>query len=271
MNQPELNVNDIINLLDEVRESSSYEVITSKKNKIKFLPMSAEDQKNLIKVMVDSPLYNSKFAVKIYDILGKTYVGEDKFIDLDLSILDRDIILIKCRAENSGDEYEIPLEKEDKKPKVSLNKHLQSLKFKELEDSNVVDGDISVVINYPTIKKDYELEKYLEKLIDVTMSKDNATASEIKGLISHLFIVNVIKYIKTVTIRDSVIAYDGLTTSDKLKITANLSSLLIQKITKEIDFKFSKPLKAIKTIKYGPKSDQKEHIISIDNSFFVTG
>lgn len=263
-----INVNDIINLLDEVRSNSSYEVITTKKEKLKFFPMSAEDQKTLIKVLIDSPLYNSKFSVSMYDILNNTYAGEEVFMEKPLSILDRDIILIKSRIENVGDSFSIKTEsKED--VSISLENHLKSLKISPPKDSKISVGDITVVLNYPTILEDFKLEKHLESIIDITTSKEKSGQAEIKGIISNIFIINIIKYIRSVKIKDSEINYSSLSVADKMKITQKLNNIVIRKITEEIDSVFSKPLIDIKTIKYTDSGEEKSHLLELDNSFFV--
>lgn len=268
MSSENLNIDDIMGLLDQVKEESIYEVKCVGGKKIKFYPMSSEDQKTLLTVLVDSPVYNNKFNTTIYSILAKTYIGLESFWDLNLTIIDRDLILLTSRAENVGDTYTF---KDDagEEHKISLKKHINSLKVTPAKPITVKDSGIEVSMDYPTIKEDYEIETAIASHID-RLSQIKGNQAEIKDVISTLFILNILKFVKTIKIKETVVNFSTLSVTEKVAISQKLNSILIKKLAEEIDNRFSKTLEEIKTIKYGDSVDPKTYSLTLDNSFFLS-
>jgi hypothetical protein len=267
MNQ---DITNILNLIEEVKTESKYSIKTSSDEILEFVPMTADDQKSLIKALVDSPYYSNIFNMTICEILNKCFIGDGSLFDKNLDQYDKTLLIIKTRSINIDDTLKETLKDSDGKDfekEISLEKHLKSIKSKKPLESIIEDGSYKIVLDYPKLKSEYEIEKYI---VSNLRKIDESDHFALKGLISLIFIANVIKYIKTLTVKETEFDFSSLTTLEKFKVGSSLSSSVIKKIVSEIDGKFSKGLDSILTAKFKYKGEDYDIKINIDNTFFIT-
>lgn len=262
-------ITNILNLIEEAKKESIYSVSISTGEVLEFTPMTADDQKNLIKALVDSPYYSNAFNITICDILNKCYVGGSLF-DSNIDLYDKTKLILKSRSVNIDDTIKSKFTNstgEEFEKEISIDAHLSKLKLKKPTESQIEDGAYKIVIDYPKLKAEYELEQYIVTQLKKIDENDQAA---LKGLISVLFLINVIKYIKTLTIKDTEFNFNELSTKDKIDVGSKLSSSVIKKIIEEIDNKFSKGVDEILTCNFKHKKEDFSIKINIDNTFFIT-
>lgn len=263
-------INDILNLIEEAKREEAYSVKLENGQEAKFVPMTAESQKQLIKALVDSPFYSNSFEVVINEILNETYIGETTFLESNLDKFDRTKILIKARSENISDTYIYAFKTEDGKSEekeISLTKHLEKTTIKKPETETISEGDFEIQLGYPTIGIEHDLEKEIVK----SLKKINPeNESEMKGHISTIFLINILKYIVSMKIKETTFGFGGLPVEQKIKIGSTLPSALVRKTTKTIDSVYAKAIEDVLSFKFKFKKEDYEGKININNTFFMT-
>lgn len=263
-------ITNILNLIEETKQESSYTVELNNKDNPVFIPMSAEDQKNLIKAVVDSPYYSNIFNVTIIDILEKTYINGGSILSKDIDQYDKTKILLKCRSVNIDDEYTKTFTDDEGKEfekKISLESHISKNTSKKPKEVKIEHNSYEIILNYPSLKSEYDLEKYI---VNQLKKIDESNQYALKGLIATIFLVNIAKYIQSIKIKDTHINFDSISAADKIKVTSPLGSTIINKIIKEIDKTFATGISNLLTYKFKHKSEDYSLKINIDNTFFIT-
>lgn len=250
-----MDINEILQLIETTKIEQTKEVWCPSLNRnIKILPLNASHQKDIIKSLMDNPTFNSNFNISIYEIL-KNVVNED--ID-NFTILDKKFLLLALRCYNINKFYK----------KIDLEKFIseKSETIKHPEDiSKIIDDSYEVKIGLPTLKTEFEFETFVNNNLQ-TLNKNDKNI--VKQILSHIFIINIISYIKELKIKDNLIPFESLDINEKLIIGSNLPSKLINFIINELDTNYGKVLNQVISFKEtGSKQIEK---IKIDGSFFLS-
>ena len=256
-----------------------------------FRQINTSQQKRLIKAIIDSPAYNTQFIFTLRGIIEENCVESININDL--TILDKLIIAIKMRAYSVGNDFELTFEipkikkpddkenaKEDENaPKtekitriINLNElldgRLEAIKIEPLtiKDANSV---YSVDCFMPTIFDEYTLENELHKL---NTSVDIKTENELRDTIGEVFVNELVKYIKTITIKDGdkIIEIDLKTVNfkNRLRILEQLPTSLTKSVIDYIST-VTKEFEKIILIKETINGTSFEQRLKIDASFFT--
>lgn len=282
------NINDILKLINRVNETFTYEIyIPSLSRNVMFRQINTSQQKRLIKAIIDSPAYNTQFIFTLRGIIEENCA--EKINVNDLTILDKLIIAIKMRAYSVGNDFELtfeiprikkPDEKEDENaPKTEkitrilnlnelLDGRLESIKIEPLtiKDAN---GVYSVDCFMPTIFEEYSLE---DELRNTNKSIEIKNESELRETIGEVFINEVVKYIKKISIKDkdNIVEIDLKTVNfkNRVRILEQLPTALTKLVVDYIST-VTKEFEKIILIKETINGTVIEQRLKIDASFFT--
>ena len=263
------NVADILNLIEETKKDSLYDVyIPSKGETYRLLPMTANDQKELVKALIDSPVYSNESNVKFGMILPSILPPELNINEL--TTFDKLFLAITIRKENIKDEYVAKFTDKDGKKfekEISLTKHLDKVgKVKHPEATEVKVDDIRAVLSIPSISSDLEFENFLAYQATSLKTIDE---TQLKNIISQLYITNIMRYIEVLEIKGTEIPFRLLPIQDKLQIGSALLSKFTKEAVNAIDEKFGKPTMNVVQYSFKHEGEQYDGNIAIDNTFFM--
>lgn len=263
------NVTDALSALEQVGRLSTYSVkVPSSEAELVFKELNAKQQKELMQSIVDSPFYRTRFILTIYKILKENYMGE---IDFNrLTILDKQIIILKTRIDCFSPVFEITTEAnvEDKKVDLLALYEAAQVQVTPLSSTVTIDGvPITVESALPTIKTEFTLENELHKTIEITDINNPETLRQTLG---NIFVGEISKYITGITINDSFIDFSPLKFKDRIAVLEKLPNKLTQKVVEYIDI-CKKQIDSITTVKLKEKDTEKviEEKIDIDGSFLT--
>lgn len=255
-----LKIDDIINLLDTANKSleSGFFIASNPENPIIVKPLNAHHSKNIIRSLIDGNFASTQFTLAIYNILKDIIT-----VPLtDLTILDKNLILLQLRQKNINDLIDVDLngtetiiENESEitqnkviNHKISINKMLSNFKKGRIfPTAETVDqSGYSVNINYPSIEEEYRFDDNFYKTKILPLKEDDMKGR--RALSAPIFINTIAQYIKIVTIGDKVIELSKRKIDERLAITEKLPTSLLMKIIEKIDEKFGKPINELTSI-----------------------
>lgn len=276
------NLEDVLNLIDRVNEVFSYEVwVPSLKRNVMFREINTNQQKRLIKAIIDSPVYNTEFIFALRQIIKENCA--EKEIDTDkLSILDKLMIAMKMRSVSVGDvlELKIPIGegKEPLRRGVSLTKLLDDLKNNVnipvvevfTDENNVYELKCSI----PTILNEYKLEHELRENSESREIKDY---DELRQSIGSVFVGEIAKYVNELSIAEkdkkTKIDLDNLSFKNRIALLEKLPEKVTKNVVKYIE-KVKKELDKVTLVKVNIGTEDepqiKEETFAIDGSFFTS-
>ncbi len=263
-------ITSILNLINETKEESKYDCfIPSLGKNISLFPLNAQHQKEFVKALVDSPYYSTIFNIKLIDIL-KNIISPSNEINVGtLNVFDKTLLTLKIRSENVGDNISSTHTDEEGNEftkNYSLKSHLTKLGEVKCPKSKTIEIDnYTLVLDYPTIDSEYEFEKYMETIL----SKVENTPKALKGVISNIYILNVLKYVKTLKIKDTEINFDELDVSEKVNIGYKLSVKITRAIIDVIDSHFGDAILKLLTYNFTHNKKPYSNTINISNTFFI--
>lgn len=271
-------ISSILDLIKQTEQESTYDIfIPSLGKSLKFLPMKASDQKELVKALVDSPFYSAMFNVKMFSIINNTLLPGQNINVGDLSSYDRQWINIQLRSHNVSvdyeEEFDYKLEYDSANTKEKFKKSINLLDHLEKKKSNkipapveIIDGDFSLIIGFPNLAAETALEQYIS---DKVFNIDENNPKSIKSIIAVYYIVNIIKYIKAMKIKSKEIPFEMLPINDKLSIAESLPTTLTRKIISKIDELYGKAVSDILEYTFTKNKNSYTGTINVDNTFFV--
>lgn len=271
MDQPQPTIHDILNVINSIKNESTYDALCpSIGTTISLFPLNAEHQKNLVKSLVDSPQFSTVFNITMFAILQDV---TDKSIDVgSLNILDKQFLLLSLRANNIGETVEQTFttsEGNEFKKNIDLLKHLnKKSKIKNLQPIDVKANDsYSATLAYPTLKDEFLFDKLVHSKLSTI---DDSNVKSLKGLISFIFITNILQYINTLTIGDAHINFRELSITDRMSIGEKLPTTLTQLIINKIDTYFGKTMKDVLEYSFVKDGETISGELVLDNSFFLS-
>lgn len=260
-------VKDFINLLDEIHEKDIYPIwIPSLNKEAQFKHLSTEHQKNLVRAILDSQYFQTSLNLAIFNIIVETIV--DKDLLSELTVIDKNWILLSLRAYNVSPTYKVPIE-DDVEHDVDLFKHLEKKKkgFKMPPNPiKVKDGNIEVFIKLPTINLEQEYEKNSFEIVKTIKGED---LPRIKDMIAVLYISTISQYISAIIFHDKeqVLDFTNLDVNTRYEITSKLSNSLSNEIKKAINI-MTKANDIVTTVDFKTNGKSYSETIQVNQSFF---
>ena len=233
------NMNDILSTMDHLNGKNVYPVyIPSLKRNVMFKEMTTGQEKTIVKTIIDDPIYNSGFIFAIRDII-KQNCAEDLNVD-NLTAIDKTAICLTMRQKSIGDSFDYIFKGTSKKKTINISEYIDKVNTLGAIDNKVVGNDrIKVVCKYPTILDEYTLEMEFR---DNTINKkvqDDREAVDINTEIGNVFINEVVKYIKEITLHsdesDMVLDMSQFTFKNRIAIVEKIGSTVLAEILKYIE------------------------------------
>ena len=201
------NIKSFIDDLKQLNEKESIDAyVPSFKKIVPFKVLSVKQHRDIIKTVVDG-VEGSVLISKIFNDIIK----ENSLKDINFKLYDRNKILVDTRKEILGNN-------------VTINNNLYTLDtlptytFNPEETKEFEYNGIKVVAEIPTLEVD---SKITEKSV-VEISKFSAEDNKVGNSINVLLVYELMKFIKTIELQDSVLQFNELNTYDKKNIVENL-------------------------------------------------
>lgn len=267
-------INDVLDILNRAQESFGYEIfIPSLQKNVMFRQINTNQQKRLLKSIIDNPAYNTEFIFTFKQIIEENCIEKIDFNQL--TIYDKLIIALTMRSMSIGDDYEVTFTT-DNNQTTNLVLSLKALCDKALSEINITSttisdeqGKIQIKCDIPTIWEEYKLENELHKNVKTNIKTD----SELRETLGEVFINEIVKYIRALEIKnekDEIIEIDmqTMTFKERIKIIDNLGAKLtkeILKYMKTVNEEFAK----VTIVKLDHNGKTYEERLKIDASFFT--
>lgn len=263
-----LTYKEALKLLDDFAIEKTFSCwIPSMGKEVQFKEITAAQQKELLKSIVDSPFFKSKFITTTYELLKKNYVTPELGIQFDqFNIIDKQLILLKTRIECFNSSYELSTDEHVKT--IDLNKLYNQAK-KELKgfDNEPIDHDqIQILAGVPNVLTEYRLEKDLHANVDLM---DINNANTLRSTLGDIFISEISKFILEISIDGKVIDFRPLNFRDRVKVVERLPNLAIQKVVAYIDKvkAVSDSITTVKAFDFELDKEVTDQVV-IDGAFF---
>lgn len=273
-------INDVLNAIDSVSSKNSYSVyIPSLKRSVLFKEMNTGQEKAIIKTIIDNPVYNSGFIFTIRNIIKNNCLDKDINID-DLTLIDKIAICMTMRQKSIGNEFEYVFKGTKKTKLIKIDEYLEKIKSISIpSDEKVESESVSIVCSYPTIKTEYDLEKeFHSELSDLEIN----TPDDVKKTIGDVFINEIVKYIKEISIKqdsdsEMILNMDDFSFSDRIVIVEKIGNSVLRKVLKYIESS-NKSINQILKIETDLNKEEKEKYntdkltgrLEAGSDFFIT-
>jgi len=248
------NVTAALQQLETYNKNNGISVyIPSLKRDVKFKNLTLLQQKGLLRSSIEESLTKLSFIVSICDILKQNNL--DAAIDIDtLFVFDRIALAIALRSKCLDNNYTT-----GENSKIDLNvvvENYKNIPLIDLNDSSLEHENFSITVTPPRIINDKKISEFSIKKMAASSDKD------LKSILSELFVYELVKFIKTLTIKDTNTTIDltQITAEERVKLAEQLPSQLVIKL-----------LEYIKTyrefeVKFTTTG---ENTIDVDGSFFT--
>ena len=215
-------MSEVLNILKElqtVEDDSALDILVPSVNKVvKFKPLSVKQHHEILKCSIDGVTGSIKLAI----ILNKIII-ENSLESIDFAVYDAEWILLQLRKHSLGktvtiDEKEYSLDE--------LTKNVTDFKYSHTVSYKGVD----VLLTVPTLKLDIEVSDACFKDISKSASDDTKLSETISSMLSY----EIIKFIKSISVKDSIINFSDITTTEKKKLLESIPLAINNKITEYI-------------------------------------
>jgi len=216
------NFNNILNSLNEL--TKSYNVFVPSLNKeIKINGFTAKQQKEAIQCVMDKDFAGISFAILVSEMLLNNLVEKTPIL-----LSDKNYVLVCLRALSLSSQYK------------NLNGEIIDLSAilnnktplpDNLKAETITDGDITIVIENPTLQTDIFINSETKKKL-LSINPNQTLSRESLG---DLYIDEILKYIKHIKTPKAEIKSDELTFNQKYQIVEKLPLSATTKIVSFIN------------------------------------
>lgn len=226
------NIDNILDFLKDLSVSTSYKVtIPSSGKDLVLKQLNTEQLKELLETVTDTAIINNNFDTVFYNILESNLLTENINID-DLTIYDAYYIALQTRINCLSELYTIHFSDKEiethqlliDKYKINLKDILDRKALNYINEENITENHISITCKTPTIKNEKEYIKYFADNLNTFLDK------ELQNVIGEIFIYEIVKSIKNITINDTLVDFSLLSFADKINVVKQLPSTLTGKI-----------------------------------------
>lgn len=234
-------INDFLNALKELDTNNGFNVsIPSLQKEIKFKHLTTEQLKNLLKTVIDSPIYNSQFITTFNKIIKDNCL--DGSVDTkNFTIYDKIFILLKTRIESVSEEFKLQFTDEEIKNHnlnfsekvINLSEHLNEFLAKQYKflPETIEHDSYSIVCDLPTIETENKLESELHKNVKIEVQ----TPEELREIVGETFINELTKFISKITVGSNTLDLSSLDFKNRIKVVEQLPSNAISSVLKFIE------------------------------------
>lgn len=216
--------------------------IPSLERTVQFGVITTGQQKNLIRALVDNPVYQTNYITAIYDII-KTNC-RDVTVDIgSLPISDKVAIVIQLRQNSVGND--VIVHEETKEITVKL----PDTKFPKAVDSlyttSITAEEFNIDCRMPTIAREAQLEQENRSKI---ANSDIKSYDDVRNVLANAYIGELVKHIDTISFGTSKIYVGNLNFSDAYAVIEKIPSSVLRSVITYME-SIQKYLVALKTFK----------------------
>lgn len=209
-------ITNILKELQAVEDDSIINVLVPSVNRlVKFKPLSVKQHHEILKCGIDG----ISGSIKLASILNKVVI-DNSLETIDFMAYDTEWVLLNLRIANVG--ASVTLEEKI----YNLNDLTRNVTPFEYT-TEVSYKDINVQLSVPTSKQDIEISEACYK----DFSKGNIEDKKVSDTISSMLSFEIAKFIKTITVKDTIIDFKSISITDKRKILDSLPLIINNKIT----------------------------------------
>lgn len=248
--------------------------VPSLQRDVRFREITTSQQKRLIKSVIDSPVYNIEFNNTMRDIFKENLAENDVDIST-LTLLDKLVLCVGFRAVCIGNQIDMVIDHNGKKVDTSVN--LTEL-YNRIKSEVKLPGnelityeDIQVEAGVPTMRDEQlcDMEAATNKISSII---DAESPKEIRDITGHVFVREIVKYIKNISIRRDTtfisIPWNGESFATRIQAVELLPVTLLKQILKYLE-KVTAEVNKIEIIKVVVDSETVERRLSINGDFFT--
>jgi hypothetical protein len=203
---------DLLNKLNKINEESSVRVfVPSIGREAKFKPLNIKQQKDLIKTSMDGAISGASLSQVINNIIISN--AEEQ---INFKVYDRYAIAVGLRSCAIKDLYNYK-GKEIKLSKV-VEKGIKSFRQYSLKDTQNIDfHNIKITLEIPSLQRDIQVNGEF-----ISNVKNQSQGVDYGDILGNLYIYEIIKFIKNVSIEDNNCDFNNISVKDCLSIVENL-------------------------------------------------
>lgn len=252
---------NILSSINDLQASDTVSVyVPSAATEITFNSLTVKQQKLLLQSSVDTEFENLSFLNTLNEIILTNCT--DKRVKI--LVTDKALIALQLRSNAIGSELTVDGENDDKY-KIDIDTHVKHVISNNPGSTDVVTvehGPITITCRVPDLVTDVKYNKQFTKKVKGPKN----TKVKINDIIGDVYVSELVKFIKTVTVGEDVIdADDGVSVSNIVEIFENLPMQVSNKLADAI-----KVAREIEIISLNPPELPEDVSISIDAGLFTT-
>lgn len=240
------NIKNFLDKVDQLKSDNLKVNTISKNSEIDCESLTFKQQKDIISTITEGITGPLKFQKNLNDII----VENTK--DKELKVVDKLLIILQLRKDSVGTFVKLKNNKYD-----VLNDIIEKAKKLSPKLSKSIKGAISIELEVPTLISESQV---INSCID-SVKKDSD--KEVGKSLSDIYTFEIVKYIKTVSIKDDVLNFQDLSVRDRVKIVNNLPLSVNKQI---VDFIQDIKQAELDALSFDTESG--ESTLEIDVSFF---
>lgn len=217
---------DVLSQLQKIQHDNAVSLyVPSIKSQAKFKKLTVNQQKQIVKLMVNSALSTVSINTVLCEIVKSNNID-----NVPLLTTDKTAILIQLRAHSISKEYELDqftLNLDDVTSRYTDIPHIDT------DPKEIKDGNITITVKIPTIDHDIKFGRFLNRLVSENYSQ--MTPDDVSNMLGDMFVYELLKFIKDVSIDDNKISFEDISLHQKLQVVDVLPSSISKKIVDYID------------------------------------
>lgn len=252
---------NILSSISDLQASDTVSVyVPSIGSEVTFNSLTVKQQKQLLQSSVDTEFENLSFLNTLNEIILENCT--DKHVKI--LVTDKALIALQLRSNAMGSELTVTGDNDDKH-QVDIDTHVKYVVSNNPGTTEVVSvehGPIVIACRIPDLVTDLKYNKQFTKKV----KNPNNTKLKVTDVIGDVYVSELVKFIKTVTVGEDVIdADDGVSVSNIVEIFENLPMQVSNKLADSI-----KDSREIERISLNPPELPEDVSISIDAGLFTT-
>lgn len=252
---------NILSSISDLQASDTVSVyVPSIGKEVTFNSLTVKQQKQLLQSSVDSEFENLSFLNTLNEIILVNCT--DKRVKI--LVTDKALIALQLRANAIGSELIVTGDNDDKFT-VDITTHVKHVISNNpglVEVNSVEHGPITIACRVPDLATDVKYNKQFTKKV----KNPKNTKLKVTDIIGDVYVSELVKFIKTVTVGEDVIdADDGVSVSNIVEIFENLPMQVSNKLADVI-----KDSREVERISLNPPELPEDVSISIDAGLFTT-
>lgn len=198
------------NLLKDIQQLNTHEehqyYMPSCRKYVSFTPLTVKQQKDILSSSVDMKIENLSFANCVNQILETNKRADD----VDIYVMDKPLLILQMRQHSINNELKLYIG--DDETTIDIQKHVESVEkqltgTKERKSFKITSGPLVIECAQPDLTRDIIFNKHFTKQVKKQTGNKNETVL-LTDVIGDIYIHELIKFIKTITIGENVVNVD---------------------------------------------------------------